>query len=162
MNFWLLFVALLSAFTLSSCGDSNENEDDIYININGGGGDSGADDLKTDPAKLIGTWENIITFTYDDPAPDGLKRIVTTLVFNNDGKTMEQKCKWDYIGIPDEQNITYCEYTYDGVEEIITITNATLVYDDGSTIQLGGTQTSLYIRDNTLYYLGNVFTRNRS
>ena len=159
MNFGLLFVVLISTGTLTSCGNSNEEEDDIHININGGNGDSGTDNLKTNPTDLIGTWEHTITFTHQNPAPDAQERMVNTLIFNSDGKTIVSKVTEYFFGIEPSTVSSYGEYTYDGIEEMMIVTMTTYIGDEQEDAYTTTTQIPVSIRDSTLYYAGTPFTR---
>lgn len=60
-NVWLLMAALLCSFSLTSCGDPDEDEDDIYVNINGGndsnGDDGKGDDSEQNIVSIVGSWQ---------------------------------------------------------------------------------------------------------
>lgn len=90
-NFWLLFAALLCSFALTSCSDPDDEEDDIYVNINGGsdsnGGGNGGD-AEQNAVSIVGTWKTDLHIEGESYS--------TYYIFNAD-KTGVYKCPgWEY------------------------------------------------------------------
>lgn len=149
VSYWLVFALLFMAPLFVSCEDNGEgDEDDIYVNIIGGGDSDGVCNCVTDPKELIGIWERSAYSQITVEGETYVSKNKLQIVFNADGKTGLIS---EYYEEPGSRGTTggiasvRFEYTYDAEGELMNV----IEYGDYG--YYGTYSCSAYIRGDVLH-----------